>query len=79
MKTPVELATGGFVVFEGRRIPADAFLLEMRQRVRAADGEPAHLPAVHVRVDPAAGAGLGPIDGFLQGLRTAGVRYVVLE
>ncbi|MEZ5963921.1 MAG: hypothetical protein R3F56_08770 [Planctomycetota bacterium] len=77
MRTVVELLGAGFVRFEDRRIPTDTFLLEMRERVRLADGEPSRLPAVHVRADP--DAPLGPIDGFLQGLRTAGVRYVVLE
>lgn len=77
MTTPVELIGGGFVRFEDRRIPTEAFLLEMRERVRQAQGEPSRLPAVVVHADP--GADVGPIDGFLQGLRTAGVRHVVLE
>jgi len=75
--TPVELLGSGFVRFEGRRIPTEAFLLEMRERVRSADGDVNLIPAVHVRKDPA--AVVPPIDGLLRELRTAGIRRVVLE
>lgn len=73
--TSVELLGGGFVRFEGQRVPTETFLLEIRERVRSAQGEPSKLPAVHVR---AVGADLGPIDPLLRDLRMAGVRHVVL-
>lgn len=77
VETAVELLGGGFVRFEGRRVPTETFLLEMRARVRAAEGEARRMPAVHVHADPR--AALAPVDGLLRQLRTAGVRYVVLE
>lgn len=74
--TPVELLGGGFVRFEGQRMPMEAFLLVIRTRVRDAGGDAARLPAVHVRARP--GLTSQPVDVLLRELRTAGVQQVVL-
>jgi hypothetical protein len=73
---PVELLGGGFVRFEGSRMPTETFLLRIRERVRSADGASELLPCVHVRAGE--GATSESIDALLRQLRMAGVRHVVL-
>ncbi len=76
----VEVLDSAFVRFEGKRIALEWFLLEMRERVRAADGDVAQLPLVRVTVAPDAPG----VDGrWIAALRNelykAGVRNMSLE
>jgi hypothetical protein len=73
----VELLADGFVRFEGQRVPDEAFLLEMRRRVRAADRRADRMPWVVLRAAPA--GSVGPrLEAITSELRKAGVRHVHL-
>jgi hypothetical protein len=51
----------------------------MRERARAARGEPARLPAVHVTVAPGAPDVAPRLSRMLEQLRHAGIREITLE
>jgi len=77
--TDVEVLDAAFVRFEGQRVAVEWFLLEMRERVRAADGDLARLPWVRVTIAPDAAS----VDGrWVSALRNelykAGVRNLTL-
>lgn len=77
--TRVDLLDEGFVRFEGDRIAVEFFLLEMRERVRAAKGDVTKLPRVNVYV-PAGWTGEdGRRVSRLRGeLNKAGIRYLAV-
>lgn len=77
--TRVDLLDEGFVQFEDQRIAVEFFLLEMRERVRAAKGEVTQLPRVNVFVP----AGWTDEDGrrisrLRDELNKAGIRYLAV-
>ena len=76
---PVQVLDAAFVRFEGRRMPVEGFLLEMRERARRAGRDPERLPWVQVSLDPAARP-LPP--GYMTRLRAelykSGIRFVDL-
>jgi hypothetical protein len=74
----VELLDPHFVRFEGRRIPLEAFWLEMRERVRAAGGDPLQFPAVTVLVGEGGEDMTILVTKVVDQLRRAGVRSIVL-
>lgn len=61
--------------FEGARIPREAFLYEMRRRVRAAGGEADQRPAVRILLDA---ENQGELDSLLLELERSGVKSVTL-
>lgn len=77
--TPVVVLDAAFVRFEGRRVPLEAFLLEMRRRARHAKGDPVRLPWVQVTVDPMAKS-LPPdyMTRLRRELYKSGIRFVDL-
>jgi hypothetical protein len=76
--TYVECLGGGFVRFEDARIPTEDFLVEMRQRVRAAQQDPSRMPAVRIRVGAAVPDASVIVGRLVHELRQAGVRSVEL-
>ncbi len=76
--TEVTILGGGFVRFADERVPLEAFLLEMRYRVRAADEDLTQLPSVQIDVDPAVNAltGQAMVQRLMDGLRASGVRNI---
>ncbi len=76
--TTVVLLDPHFVRFEGARIPLDAFLLEMRERVRAAGGEPDRLPLVTVTSASTEEELGGLVGRVVEELRRAGIRSIQL-
>ncbi len=81
IRTEVTILTGGFVRFEEQRVPMETFQLEMRRRVRQADGEPTLLPMVVLDVEEGVGSltGQAMVQRLMDGLRASGVRYINLE
>ena len=77
--TRVDLLDDGFVQFEGQRIAVEFFLLEMRERVRAAKGDLSKQPRVNLYV-PAGWTGEdGRRVSHLRGeLNKAGIRYLAV-
>lgn len=73
--TAVHILDAGFVKFEGERIPREAFLYEMRRRVRSAGGEAGQRPAVRILLDA---EDQGELDSLLLELERAGVKSVTL-
>ncbi len=67
---------GGFVRFEGQRIATEAFLLEIRQRIREASGDATRYPALRILIE--ADLPSGRLDKLLRELQSAGVRHVTL-
>jgi hypothetical protein len=77
--TRVDLLDEGFVKFEDQRIAVEFFLLEMRERVRAAEGDANLLPRVNVFVP----VGWTSEDGrrvsrLRDELNKAGIRYLAV-
>lgn len=72
----VVLLAGGFVRFEGRRVPTDEFVLEIRRRVRVAAGDGSAVPEVRILIEEPVPQ--GRIDDLLRELQSAGVRHVTL-
>lgn len=75
--TAVQVLDAGFVKFEGARIPREAFLYEMRRRVRAAGGEAGQRPAVRILLDAGA-EDQSELDSLLLELERSGVKSVTL-
>ena len=73
--TAVEVLDAGFVQFEGARIPREAFLYEMRRRVRSAGGDAGQRPAVRILLDA---EDQGELDLLLLELERSGVKSVTL-
>jgi len=74
--TRVDLLGEGFVRFEGQRIAVEFFLLEMRERVRAAHGDAEQMPRINLYVP----AGWKAEDGrrvsrLREELEKAGIRF----
>ncbi len=76
--TPVQVLDAAFVRFEGARIPREAFLYEMRCRVRAAAGDAARRPSVQIVVPPDQDD-RGLVDSLLLELERSGVKSVTLR
>jgi hypothetical protein len=76
--TYVECLSGGFVSFEGARVPTEDFVVEMRQRVRTAQQDPSRMPAVRIRVEDAVPDASVIVGRLIHELRQAGVRTVEL-
>ena len=74
--TRVTLLAGGFVRFEGARIPEAQFVLTIRERVRAAGDDIDGYPAVYVLAED--GLPMGRLDKLVRELQSAGVRFVSL-
>ena len=74
--TEVVLLGGGFVYFDGQRVPTETFVLAIRARIRAAAGDTARYPAVRILVE--GGLPPGGLDYLLRELQSAGVRHVKL-
>ncbi len=81
IRTEVIILSGGFVRFADERVPLEAFLLEMRYRVRGADEDPTQLPWVQIAVDPAVNdlSAQAMVQRLMDGLRASGVRTISLE
>jgi hypothetical protein len=75
-ETEVTLLAAGFVRFENQRIPAEEFVLRIRERIRAAAGDVDRYPAVRILIDVAPPP--GRLDRLLRELQSAGVRRVTL-
>ena len=78
--TRVEILDASHVTFEGGTIPVEAFVFEMRQRVRAAAGNPKEIPAVTIIAPAYSGGVTAPqtVQRLLNQLRSAGVRHIAL-
>jgi len=77
--TPVRILDVGFVQFEGERIAIEFFLLEMRERVRAAAGDLQKLPRVQLSVPDGAPGVDGHWVTYLRNeLHKAGVRHLAI-
>lgn len=78
VRTEVAILPGGFVRFEGERVPMEIFLLEVRVRVRNADGDETRIPWVVIEVDPSVKdlTGQAMVQRLMDGLRAAGVAVV---
>ncbi len=76
--TEVTILSGGFVRFADERVPLEAFLLEMRYRVREAAEDPTQLPWVQIDVDPEINelTGQAMVQRLMDGLAASGVRSV---
>ena len=81
IRTEVAILPGGFVRFEGERIPLEQFQLEMRYRTRDADGDPAKLPWVVVEVAPEVGelTGQAMVQRLMDGLQADGIGNIELK
>jgi hypothetical protein len=76
IRTDVVLLAGGFVRFDGARMPVEQFVVEIRKRVRSAAHDASRCPEVHIRIEDDQPP--GRLDALLHELQTAGVRRVVL-
>ena len=75
--TPVHVIDEGFVRFQGERIALEFFLLEMRERVRAAAGDIQRLPRVQVSVpEGAPGVDGRWVSRLRDELHKAGIRHL---
>ena len=78
--TRVDLLDDGFVRFENRRVAVEFFLLEMRERVRAARGDVTKQPYVQLYVPTGWRAEDGRrVSGLRAELYKAGVRYFAVN
>src|SRR5687768_7038133 len=77
--TPVLVLDADFVRFENERMAFDRFLVLMRERARAAQGEPARLPSLHVSVAPGAPDVSARLTRMVEQLHRAGIREITLE
>ena len=77
-RTLVQILDGGFVRFEGRRVPTEAFLLEVRRRVRAAAGDADRIPWILVRAEDGVQVSPEQLELITRELGKAGVRHVHL-
>lgn len=79
--TEVTILSGGFVRFADERVPLEAFLLEMRYRVREAGEDSTQLPWVQIDVDPAVNdlTAQAMVQRLMDGLSASGVRNVSME
>ena len=77
-RTLVEILGGGFVRFEGERVPTEAFLLEVRRRVRAADGVADRLPWILLRAADGLDVPPQQLELITRELGKAGVRHAHL-
>lgn len=77
--TPVRVLDAGFVRFEGERMAIEFFLLEIRERARAAEGDINQLPSVRVIV-PADAAGVDGrwVSDLRDELHKAGIRHLAI-
>ena len=77
-RTEVTILTGGFVRFEEQRVPMETFQLEMRRRVRQAEGDPTRLPLVVIDVQEGVEsmAGQAMVQRLMDGLWASGVRHI---
>ncbi|MEM7201885.1 MAG: hypothetical protein AAF628_16580 [Planctomycetota bacterium] len=80
VETPITVLDHGWVRFEGERRPVEFFLLQMRRRVRAAEGVgPEGLPLVRVMIgEGAPGVTAQWLDWLGTELYKAGVQRIVL-
>lgn len=75
----VDIAGDGFVRAEGRRLPLEAVVLELRQRTRAMSSDERLRFVVHLRVDPqlegsdAAAVASRGVDRLMRELQIMGV------
>ncbi len=78
IQTEVTILRGGFVRFADERVPLEAFLLEMRYRVREAGEDPTQLPWVQIDVDPAVNdlTAQAMVQRLMDGLQASGVRNI---
>ncbi len=81
IRTEVAILPGGFVRFEGERIPMEAFQLEMRVRARDAEGDAARLPWVVIEVAPEVGdlTGQAMVQRLMDGMQAAGIGAIELK
>lgn len=78
IRTEVVILGGGFVRFEGDRVPMESFVYEVRVRVREADGDETRFPWVVIDVDPAVAelTGQAMVQKLMNDLRAAGVAHI---
>ena len=81
IRTEVSILRGGYVRYEGERIPLEEFQLDMRNLTRDADGDPAKLPWVVIEVDPEVGelTGQAMVQRLMDGLRADGIGVIELK
>jgi hypothetical protein len=76
--TDVFVVDGTHVEFDDERVPIEAFLLAMRQRTRAANGDADAMPWVRLKLGPDVPTDGRVLERILRELGIAGVRSITV-